>query len=98
MRDTPGVASRDLIDEMADQVEAQIGTHEVWALRIDPGEPLDKRALMIDTHHYVLDELRRRGYHDIRGTVQTIGEGETTPDGEPILPGEYLVVGFAPEG
>jgi hypothetical protein len=89
--------STDLITELADQVEDLIGTGNMFSLRIDPGEPADTRALIIDTHGAVLDELRRRGREDVHGTIEHIRDGETGPDGMPLLPGEYLVIGVPPE-
>ncbi len=91
------MTTTDLIDELADQVEALMDSGRVFSLRIDPGEAPDKRTLLIDTHAEVLNELKRRGYHDVRATVTRIGEGEVDPDGMPLLPGEYLAIGFATE-
>jgi hypothetical protein len=84
-----------LIDELADQVEALIDTGRVFSLRIELDEPPDQRRLVIDIHAEVLTELKRRGYCDARATVTRIEEGEMDPDGLPLRPGEYLVIGFA---
>jgi hypothetical protein len=90
--------SASLVVELADQVEELTGSGRVWTLRIEEGETPEHRALLIDTHGKVLDELRRRGHDDIRGTVTRIREGEADPDGLPLAPGEYLAIGYAAEG
>ena len=91
------MTTTDLIDELADQVEHLIGSGRVLTLRIEPGDTFEQRQAVIDAHGEVLDELRRRGYYDVRATITRIGEGELDPDGMPLTAGEHLAIGFAPE-
>jgi hypothetical protein len=79
--------SASLVAEMADQVEELIGSGRVWTLRVEDGHTPEQRALLIDTHGKVLDELRRRGHHDIRGTVTRIREVRRTRTGCRSRPG-----------
>jgi hypothetical protein len=63
------MASAALIDELADNVEALTDTGRVFSLRLEPGDTAEQRATLIDAYSEVVQELRRRGHHDIRGTV-----------------------------
>lgn len=88
------MASAALIEELADTVEALIDSGRAFSLRLEPGDSPEQRAGLIDAYGAVLKELRRRGYDNVRGTVEHIRAGEVDPDGMPLVPGEYLVIGL----
>jgi hypothetical protein len=86
------MASAALVTELADQVEDLMGSGGVFSIRMSEGDTGEQRARLIDTYGEVLDELRERGHHDVRGTITRIGTDEVDQDGLPIEQGEYLVI------
>jgi hypothetical protein len=86
------MASAALIAEMADTVENLVGTGGVFSIRMSEGDTGEQRARLIDTYSSVLDELRERGHHDVRGTICRVSGDEVDQDGTPLQEGEYLVI------
>ena len=83
----------DLVSLHADHVESLIDSGGVFSLRIEPGDT--QRQAVIDHGGAVLDELRHRGYYDIRATVERYEDGEDDGMGGTLRAGEYFAIGFA---